>query len=124
MIWDDRGLDLCNKFESDCFGSVDVTTDGVWCYIVLWVVPHYDSLILRWSHDLKTQLLSVCPSCPTYFLLNLMSPSPTPTSVYLLNFFCLDRTGLLHGTVSFWIDVSYECHLECVKICLQMLLKY
>ncbi|KAJ4910375.1 ACT domain-containing protein ACR9 [Raphanus sativus] len=21
----------------------DVTTDGVWCYIVLWVVPHYDS---------------------------------------------------------------------------------
>ncbi|KAJ4910368.1 ACT domain-containing protein ACR9 [Raphanus sativus] len=77
----------------------DVTTDGVWCYIVLWVVPHYDSLIPRWSH-LKTQLVSVCPSCPTYFVLNLMSPSPAPTHVYLLNFFCLDRTGLLHGTVT------------------------
>ncbi|KAJ0240361.1 hypothetical protein HA466_0225010 [Hirschfeldia incana] len=62
---------------------------------VLWVVPHYDSLILRWSH-LKTQLVYVCPSCPTYFVLNLMSPSPASTSVYLLNFFCLDRTGLLH----------------------------
>ncbi|KAF8053995.1 hypothetical protein N665_1357s0004 [Sinapis alba] len=57
-----------------------VTTDGVWCYIVLWVVPHYDSLILRWPH-LKTQLVSVCPSCPTYFVLNLMSPSPTSTPV-------------------------------------------
>ncbi|XP_013587977.1 PREDICTED: ACT domain-containing protein ACR9-like [Brassica oleracea var. oleracea] len=92
----------------------DVTTDGVWCYIVLWVVPHYDSLILRWSHGLKTQLLSVCPSCPTFFLLNLMSPSPTPTSVYLLNFFCLDRTGLLHDVTQ--VLTELELSIQSVKV--------
>ncbi|CAH8387086.1 unnamed protein product [Eruca vesicaria subsp. sativa] len=91
----------------------DVTTDGVWCYIVLWVIPHYDHLKLRWSH-LKTQLVSVCPSCPTYFVLNLMSPSPTSTPVYLLNFFCLDRTGLLHDVTQ--VLTELELSIQSVKV--------
>lgn len=105
-----------------------MTTDGVWCYIVLWVVPHYDTLRLRWSH-LKNQLVSVCPSCSTYFVLDLMSPCPASTPVYLLKFFCLDRNGLLHGTtvlIVLCVEFSYECvYLDCVRILFfQMLLKY
>ncbi|KAG2311923.1 hypothetical protein Bca52824_023480 [Brassica carinata] len=95
---------------------------------VLWVVPHYDSLILRWSHlniEMVTSqdpacICAVCPSCPTYFVLSLMSPSPISTPVYLLNFFCIDRTGLLHGTVSYWdvtqVLTELEFSIQSVKV--------
>ncbi|VVB04672.1 unnamed protein product [Arabis nemorensis] len=91
----------------------DVTTDGVWCYIVLWVVPHYDSLILRWSH-LKNQLVSVCPSCSTYFVFNLMSSCPASTTVYLFKFFCSDRKGLLHDVTK--VLTELELSIQTVKV--------
>ncbi|ESQ37417.1 hypothetical protein EUTSA_v10002542mg [Eutrema salsugineum] len=109
------GCDICRIILD--FGlsirKVDVTTDGVWCYIVLWVVPHYDSLILRWSH-LKNQLASVCPSCSTYFVLNLMSPCTSSTHVYLLKFFCLDRRGLLHDVTQ--VLTELELSIQTVKV--------
>ncbi|CAH2065267.1 unnamed protein product [Thlaspi arvense] len=110
------GCDICRIILE--FGLYiekgDVTTDGVWCYIVLWVVPHYESLILRWSH-LKNQLVSVCPSCSTYFVLNLMSPFPaSSTPVYLLKFFCLDRRGLLHDVTQVLIEL--ELSIQTVKV--------
>lgn len=75
---------------------IDVSTDGKWCYIVLWVVPHSSSLILRWS-NLKNRLLSVCPSCLVSFYFDQPSTHAASSPVYLLQFFCLDRKGLLHG---------------------------
>ncbi|CAN1230960.1 ACT domain-containing protein ACR9 [Linum grandiflorum] len=77
----------------------DVSTDGNWCYIVLWVVPN-SGLVRRWT-SLKNRLLSACPSCsisfvlPNYLLMHSNSSSP----VYLLTFFSLDRKGLLHGSI-------------------------
>ncbi|EFH52017.1 hypothetical protein ARALYDRAFT_323253 [Arabidopsis lyrata subsp. lyrata] len=109
------GCDICRIILD--FGLYitkgDVTTDGVWCYIVLWVVPHYDTLRLRWSH-LKNQLVSVCPSCSTYFVLNLMSPCPASTPVYLLKFFCLDRNGLLHDVTQ--VLTELELSIQTVKV--------
>lgn len=80
--------------------STDISTDGIWCYIVLWVVPHSSSLIIRWS-NLKDRLLSICPPCSTPFIFSQSSNCTAPTPVYLLKFFCLDRKGLLHGNSSF-----------------------
>ncbi|CAA7036789.1 unnamed protein product [Microthlaspi erraticum] len=111
------GCDIC-RIILDFGLSItkgDVTTDGVWCYIVLWVVPHYDSLILRWSH-LKNQLVSVCPSCSTYFLLNMTSPCPASTPVYLLKFFCLDRRGLLHDVTQILTELELELSIQTVKV--------
>lgn len=70
----------------------DVSTDGKWCYIVFWVVPH-SQFIIRWTH-LKNRLLSVCPSCSVSFYWNQQQSKSCP--VYLLKFFSLDRKGLLH----------------------------
>lgn len=73
----------------------DISTDGIWCYIVLWVVPQTASFIVRWS-NLKERLLAICPSCIVSFYINEQSAQPTSSPVYLLKFFCLDRKGLLH----------------------------
>ncbi|CAK9188315.1 unnamed protein product [Ilex paraguariensis] len=73
----------------------DVSTDGLWCYIILWVVPHSSSTGVTWL-NLKDRLLSICPSCLVSFYLNQPSPNPEPPPVYLLRFCSLDRKGLLH----------------------------
>lgn len=82
------------------FGNIlvlvlDISTDGIWCYIVLWVVPHSSSII-RWT-NLKNRLMLECPSCSVSFYFNQLSTRPTCSPVYLLKLFCLDRKGLLHG---------------------------
>ncbi|KAF8402866.1 hypothetical protein HHK36_010958 [Tetracentron sinense] len=85
--------------------SFDVSTDGKWCYIVLWVVPHPGLLTVRWE-SLKIRLLSVCPSFLVSFYFNQQSTCSTLSQVYLLKFCCLDRKGLLH-------DVTHVlCELE------------
>ncbi|XP_010535546.1 PREDICTED: ACT domain-containing protein ACR9-like [Tarenaya hassleriana] len=109
------GCDICRIILD--FGLYitkgDVTTDGLWCYVVLWVVPHSNSLVIRWS-NLKNQLLSVCPSCSSSFLLNLMPPRPRSTPVYLLKFFCLDRKGLLHDVTQVLCEL--ELTIQTVKV--------
>ncbi|KAK4358853.1 hypothetical protein RND71_021082 [Anisodus tanguticus] len=91
------GCDICHTILD--FGLYitkgDVSTDGIWCYVLLWVVPHSSSPIVRWV-NLKDRLLSVCPSCSVSFYLNEPSPHVDSSPVYLLTFCSRDRRGLLH----------------------------
>lgn len=101
------GCDICHIILD--FGLYitkgDVSTDGIWCYVVLWVVPHSSASIVRWA-NLKDRLLSVCPSCSVSFYLNEPSPRSASSPVYLLTFCSRDRRGLLH-------DVTHVlCELE------------
>ena len=96
---------ICDTF----FLALDISTDGIWCYVVLWVVPHSSSLVVKWS-NLKNRLQSECPSCSVSYLLYEQPPTYPPSSpVYLLKFFCLDRRGLLHGKRLFfaWLLVCF-----------------
>ncbi|PON75654.1 ACT domain containing protein [Trema orientale] len=103
------GCDLCRVILE--FGlsitKGDFSTDGRWCYIVLWVVPTPNSRQVDWE-SLKTRLSSYCPSCafPVYF--NQQSTIPSPSPVYLLKFWYLDRKGLLHDVT------KVLCELELV----------
>lgn len=92
----------------------DVSTDGRWCYIVLWVVPHINSLFARWA-NLKERLLSVCPTYSTSFYLNESSPrSRKSRPLYLLTFCSLDRKGLLHDVTQVLCEL--ELSIERVKV--------
>lgn len=92
--------------------GIDISTDGIWCYIVLWVVPHSSSVIVKWS-SLKNRLFSVCPSCSPSFFLYEQSTVSSSSPVYLLKFFSLDRRGLLHGKDIF---VSSNTHLNLIQL--------
>lgn len=78
------------------FVGVDFSTDGIWCYVVLWVFPDSSSPVVKLS-NLKNQLQSVCPSCSVPFYLYQQATRSSSSPVYLLTFLCLDRKGLLHG---------------------------
>ncbi|KVI06928.1 hypothetical protein Ccrd_014713 [Cynara cardunculus var. scolymus] len=73
----------------------DFSTDGRWCYIVLWVVPRPSLLIIDWD-GLKKRLVACCPSCLPAFYLNQLPDSSKPPPIYLLKVFSLDRKGLIH----------------------------
>jgi hypothetical protein len=81
-----------------CTCGEDFSTDGKWCFIVLWVVGKPTT---RWVL-LKKRLLEVCPS---YFSTSGMDyyqsqnqQSRQLPDVFLLKFWCsCDRKGLLHG---------------------------
>ncbi|KAK6144571.1 hypothetical protein DH2020_021391 [Rehmannia glutinosa] len=73
----------------------DISTDGIWCYIVLWVIPHSSSCVVRWM-NLRERLLSICPPSIPSFYLNQPSPRASSSPVYLLKFCSRDRRGLLH----------------------------
>ncbi|KAL8129908.1 hypothetical protein V2J09_019063 [Rumex salicifolius] len=92
----------------------DVSTDGKWCYILLWVVPHSSSCLVHWS-SLKERLLSVCPppfSLPFYQhqQRNLCKSQ----ALYLLTFCCLDRRGLLHDVTHVLMEL--ELSIENLKV--------
>ncbi|KAF5766951.1 putative ACT domain-containing protein ACR1-12 [Helianthus annuus] len=73
----------------------DFSTDGKWCYIVLWVVSRPLSLKIDWG-SLKNRLLSCCPSfLPAFYLSQLPDRSRSPP-LYVLKVFSLDRQGLVH----------------------------
>ncbi|XP_017186325.2 ACT domain-containing protein ACR9-like isoform X2 [Malus domestica] len=92
------GCDICRIILD--FGllieKADFSTDGIWCYIVLWVFPDSSSPVVKLS-NLKNQLQSVCPSCSVPFYLYQQATRSSSSPVYLLTFLCLDRKGLLHG---------------------------
>ncbi|GKD81556.1 ACT domain-containing protein ACR9-like protein, partial [Tanacetum coccineum] len=69
----------------------DFSTDGKWCYVVLWVVARPTSLKVDWE-SLKTSLVACCPSCMPAFYLNQISSSKSPP-LYLLKVFSWDRKG-------------------------------
>ncbi|KAG9128810.1 hypothetical protein Leryth_009564 [Lithospermum erythrorhizon] len=113
---DNTGLacDICRTILDFglCISKGDVSTDGIWCYIVLWVVPHCDSTFARWA-SLKERLLSVCPSSPPLFLLNPSSPRTT-SPVFLLKLYSLDRRGLLHDVTRVLCEL--ELTIQSVKV--------
>ncbi|KAJ4725852.1 ACT domain-containing protein [Melia azedarach] len=91
----------------------DISTDGIWCFMVFWVVPHSCSIIVRWA-NLKNRLLSICPSCSVSFYFNQQSPRSLSSPVYLLKFFCLDRKGLLHDVTQVLCEL--ELTIQRVKV--------
>ncbi|XP_049367099.1 ACT domain-containing protein ACR9-like [Solanum verrucosum] len=111
----DLGCDICHIILD--FGLYitkgDVSTDEIWCYVILWVVPHSSSSIVRWV-NLKERLLSVCPSCSVSFYLNEPSPCPASSPVYLLTFCSRDRRGLLHDVTQVLCEL--ELTIQRVKV--------
>ncbi|CAI9776742.1 unnamed protein product [Fraxinus pennsylvanica] len=109
------GCDICHIILE--FGlyptKADVSTDGIWCYVVLWVIPHPSSPFVKWA-NLKERLLSVCPSCTTSIYWNPPSPRPSSSPIYLLKFCCCDRGGLLHD-VTRALD-ELELSIQRVKV--------
>ncbi|OVA18317.1 ACT domain [Macleaya cordata] len=109
------GCDLCRIILE--FGlSItrgDVSTDGKWCYVVLWVVPHCSSTNVRWA-SLKDRLLSVCPSYSASFYFNQQSGQSSNPPVYLLKFCCIDRKGLLHDVTEVLCEL--ELTIQRVKV--------
>ncbi|MCD7458512.1 ACT domain-containing protein acr9 [Datura stramonium] len=109
------GCDICHIILD--FGLYitkgDVSTDGIWCYVVLWVVPHSSSSIVRWV-NLKERLLSVCPACSVSFYLNEPSPRAASSPVYLLMFCSHDRRGLLHDVTQVLCEL--ELAIQRVKV--------
>lgn len=75
---------------------IDFSTDGKWCYVVLWVVARPISLKVDWE-SLKTRLVACCPSCMPAFYLNQISTCSKSPPLYLLKVFSWDRKGLVHG---------------------------
>ncbi|CAN1798253.1 ACT domain-containing protein ACR9 [Linum perenne] len=77
----------------------DFSTDGRWCYMVFWVAPYSSSVRVDWD-SLKNRLYYASPSClGPYFFGNKSNGPSSPSSLYLLKIFCLDRKGLLHGNI-------------------------
>ncbi|KAK8590830.1 hypothetical protein V6N13_030906 [Hibiscus sabdariffa] len=91
----------------------DVSTDGIWCYMVFWVVPHSSSPFVRWP-SLKNRLQSLCPSCSVTFYFNGQPSNSAASQVYLLKFFCLDRKGLLHDVTQVLSEL--ELSIQKVKV--------
>ncbi|XP_058736613.1 ACT domain-containing protein ACR9-like [Vicia villosa] len=91
------GCDLCRIILE--FGlritRADISTDGRWCYIIFWVIPHPDSLKIDWE-SLKTRLLSPCPSCLFSYHFKQQSANPSPNQIYLLKVWIFDQKGLLY----------------------------
>lgn len=109
------GCDICRTILE--FGLYiakgDVSTDGIWCYVVLWVVPHSTLSTIRWP-NLKDRLISVCPSYSVSFYLNQSSSRAKPPQVYLLKFCSLDRKGLLHDVTQVLCEL--ELTIQRVKV--------
>ncbi|XP_009337598.2 ACT domain-containing protein ACR9 isoform X1 [Pyrus x bretschneideri] len=110
------GCDLCRIILQ--FGlsitKGDFSTDGRWCYIVLWVVPHHESLKVDWER-LKDRLSSACPSSRFFsFYLNQISNVPTPSPVYLLKLWCHDQRGSLHDVTKVLCEL--EILIQRVKV--------
>ncbi|CAH9108829.1 unnamed protein product [Cuscuta epithymum] len=109
------GCDICRTLLE--FGLYvrkgDFSTDGIWCYVVLWVAPQSYTPTVRWA-NLKERLLSICPTCSSLLYLYPTSPSAPASSIYLLTFCCLDRRGLLHDVTRFLCEL--ELSIERVKV--------
>ncbi|KAL5734753.1 hypothetical protein ACOSP7_032614 [Xanthoceras sorbifolium] len=112
------GCDLCRivlEFGL-CIVRGDFSTDGRWCYIVLWVVPHMSSYRVDWE-SLKNRLLSVCPSCMGSYYLSIVKTRPSNSSqpsLYLLKYCCIDRKGLLHDVTKILSELEFT--IQRVKV--------
>ncbi|KAL0390441.1 UNVERIFIED_CONTAM: ACT domain-containing protein ACR9 [Sesamum calycinum] len=109
------GCDICHTILE--FGLYitrgDVSTDGIWCYVILWVIPHSSSRVVRWM-NLKDRLQSICPPSIPSFYLNQPSQRASSSPVYLLKFCSLDRKGLLHDVTEVLDEL--ELTIQRVKV--------
>lgn len=83
----------------------DFSTDGKWCYVVLWVVPRPTSLRVDWD-SLKKRLVFCCPSMMPAFYLDQFSGTSKSAPLYLLKVFSMDRKGLIHDVSKLLCDLE------------------
>lgn len=74
--------------------GADFSTDGKWCYLVMWVVSQSSSVKVDWE-ILENRLASVCPPFLSFYFDQPLRCTSAP--VYLLKAFCIDKRGHLHG---------------------------
>nr|CAB3452885.1 unnamed protein product [Digitaria exilis] len=119
------GCDLCRVVLLFGLSVVkgDMSTDGRWCYIVLWVLPRRERPV-PWD-ILKDRLLQLCPVASPFGFdaaylaaAGLQDAAPPEPQLFLLKLCCFDRMGLLHGNATLSIrSVSTDvtrvlCELE------------
>ncbi|KAL0918116.1 hypothetical protein M5K25_010107 [Dendrobium thyrsiflorum] len=104
------GCDLCRIILEFglCITRGDVSTDGQWCFVVLWVVPCSPKINIQWT-SLKNRLLSECPTFTIPFYLDLGS-LPKITQTYLLKLFSVNRKGLLHDITHVLCELDLCIH--------------
>ncbi|XVE99537.1 hypothetical protein REPUB_Repub03eG0207600 [Reevesia pubescens] len=112
------GCDLCRTILE--FGlsitRADFSTDGRWCYIVIWLVPNVSSSSKIDWESLKNRLFSMCPSClsPFYYFNDCQQKRNGNSTVYLLKLCCLDRKGLLHDVTKILSELEFT--IQRVKV--------
>ncbi|KAL4575112.1 hypothetical protein LXL04_021953 [Taraxacum kok-saghyz] len=83
----------------------DFSTDGKWCYVILWVIPRPISLKIDWE-SLKKRLVACCPSFLPAFYIDQFSCSSKSPPLYLLKVFSLDRKGLIHDVTKLLCELE------------------
>ncbi|CAN1148646.1 ACT domain-containing protein ACR9 [Linum perenne] len=82
--------------------------------MVFWVAPYSSSVRVDWD-SLKNRLYYASPSClGPYFFGNKSNGPSSPSSLYLLKIFCLDRKGLLHDVTK--VLTQLEFSIQRVKV--------
>lgn len=109
------GCDICRiiLFFGLTVVRIDVSTDGKWCYIVLWVVGKGST---KWDL-LKNRLMGACPSCSSVSGILFYMPDSQPRKppdVFLLKLCCHDRRGLLHDVTK--VLCEFELTIKKVKV--------
>lgn len=108
------GCDICRiiLFFGLTIVRIDVSTDGKWCYIVLWVVGKGT----KWDL-LKNRLMEACPSFSSVSEILFYMPDSQPRKppdVFLLKLCCHDRRGLLHDVTKVLCEL--ELTIKKVKV--------
>ncbi|XP_008803450.2 ACT domain-containing protein ACR10 [Phoenix dactylifera] len=115
------GCDLCRVILFFGLSIVrgDVSTDGKWCFIVLWVVGRGEGAT-RWGL-LKKRLLGVCPAVlsasglyNSCYRQQEMVAAQQQAQLFLLKFSCYDRMGLLHDVTQVLCEL--ELTIRRVKV--------
>lgn len=87
----------------------DMSTDGRWCFVVLWVIPKASPLSVRWAL-LKERMESICPSALASMLPPMAPPVPVSKRVLMLQVCSSDRTGLLHDVAQKLWELELTIH--------------
>ncbi|CAN6171988.1 unnamed protein product [Urochloa humidicola] len=111
------GCDLCRVVLLFGLSVVkgDMSTDGRWCYIVLWVLPRRGRGRGPVPWDLlKDRLLQLCPvAAPFGFdaaclaAAGLQAAAPPAPQLFLLKLRCFDRMGLLHDVTRVLCELEF-----------------
>ncbi|WOL18957.1 ACT domain-containing protein ACR10 isoform X2 [Canna indica] len=108
------GCDLCRVILLFGLSIVrgDFSTDGKWCYVLFWVVER-GRKATRWDL-LKKRLMATCPPAlsafgiENYFSRHQETAAEQKPQIFLLQFSCYDRMGLLHDVT------EVLCELELI----------